>query len=186
MTAVSVARLRLMALATVVVLAALVPSVLVGDELALVRSAVTGAGIWSGVVFVAIHVAVCFAPVPRSGLAVVAGALFGAADGIALSVVASSLAALFTFALARRFGREAIAQLRGPRIDRVEKTLRDRGLLALIAARITPIAPFFLTNYGAGLSSVRNRDYVLSLVALIPGSVVWAMVGSTMAGGASG
>lgn len=153
-------------------------SAILGEELELVRAAVGGAGVWGAVVFMVFHVVVCLLPVPRNALAAVAGSLFGLPVGAALSITGSAAAALVTFALARRFGREAVTQVRSPRIDRVQRVLHDHGPLALVTARLTPVAPFVITNYAAGLRSVRTRDYVASLVALVPGSIAWATVGT--------
>ncbi len=174
------ARWRLAALLVVIAVGGVVAWLVLGEDLEVVRSAVRDAGAWGGLVFVVLHVAVSLAPVPRSLLGAIAGALFGLAGGIALSVVGSVLAAALTFAIARRLGREAVAQLTGPRIDRVERLLRDQGLVAVVLARLTPVAPFVLTNYGAGVSAVRTRDYALgTLVGVVPGSVAWATVGAS-------
>ena len=95
----------------------------------------------AGLVFVVAHVVICLVPVPRTLLSLLAGALFGVAAGIALSLVASSAAAALTFAIARSVGREAVASLAGPRVARVERLLREQGLVAVVVARLTPVAP---------------------------------------------
>lgn len=153
---------------------------LTGDDLAVVRDAVRAAGPWGALVFVLLHVVLSLVPVPRSLLAVAAGALFGIASGIGLSFLGSLLAAALTFAIGRRVGREAVERLAGPRAARVDRLLRDQGLVAVVVARLTPVAPFVVTNYGAGMSAVRTRDYALgTVVGLVPGSVAWATVGAS-------
>lgn len=170
--------LRLVLLVGAVAAGGVVAWALLGDDLSVVRRAVDDAGPWGAVVFVALHVVLSLVPVPRSLLAVIAGALFGVAAGIALSVLASVLSAAVTFAIGRRVGREAVARLTGPRVERVERLLHERGLVAVLAARLTPVAPFVVTNYGSGMSSVRTRDYALgTVVGVVPGSVAWATVG---------
>lgn len=172
--------LRIAALVAAVSAGGVAAWALLGDDLAVVRDAVVDAGPWGGAVFVALHVVLSLVPVPRSLLAVVAGALFGVGAGIALSVLASVLSAAVTFAIGRRLGREAVARLTGPRATRVDRLLRDRGLLAVLAARLTPVAPFVVTNYGSGMSGVRARDYTLgTVIGVVPGSVAWATVGGT-------
>lgn len=172
------ARIRLGALLVSIALGGVAGFAVLGDDLGGVRMMVQDSGAWAGLVFVVVHVVFGLVPVPRSLLAVMAGALFGALAGMTLSLVGSVIAAAVTFSLARRFGREAVAQLSGPRIRRVERVLRDHGFVALLTARLTPIAPFSVTNYGAGVSSVRARDYGASLVGLVPGSIAWASVGA--------
>lgn len=176
----SPARLRLVALLVALVVGGVVASLVLGDDLETVRSAVRDAGPWGGLVFVVAHVVICLVPVPRTLLSLLAGALFGVAGGIALSLVASWAAAAVTFAIARGVGREAVASLAGPRVARVERLLDEQGLVAVVVARLTPVAPFVLTNYGSGLSAVRGRDYALgTLVGVVPGSVAWATVGGS-------
>ncbi|WP_377639063.1 TVP38/TMEM64 family protein [Oryzobacter terrae] len=174
------ARLRLVALPVALVVGGVLASVVLGDDLAAVRSAVRDAGAWGGVVFVVAHVVLCLVPVPRTLLSLLAGTLFGVAGGIGLSLVASWAAAALTFTIARGVGREAVASLAGPRTARVERLLAEQGLVAVVVARLTPVAPFVVTNYGSGLSAVRGRDYALgTLVGVVPGSVAWATVGGS-------
>ncbi len=176
----SAARLRLAALLVALVVGGVVASLVLGDDLEAVRSAVRDAGAWGGLVFVVAHVVICLVPVPRTLLSLLAGALFGVAGGIGLSLVASWATAALTFAIARGVGREAVASLAGPRVARVERLLSEQGLVAVVVARLTPVAPFVLTNYGSGLSAVRGRDYALgTAVGVIPGSVAWATVGGS-------
>lgn len=172
--------LRLVLLVGAVTAGGLVAWSVLGDDLEVVRSSVRAAGAWGAVVFVVLHVVLSLVPVPRSLLAVVAGALFGVAGGIALSYVGSVLSAATTFALGRRLGREAVTRLAGARAARVDRLLREQGFLAVVLARLTPVAPFVVTSYGAGMSAVRTRDYALgSLAGLVPGSVAWATVGAS-------
>ena len=58
--------------------------------------------------------------------------------------------------------------------------MAEQGLVAVVVARLTPVAPFVVTNYGAGLSAVRVRDYALgTVVGVVPGSVAWSTVGGS-------
>lgn len=174
------ARLRLALLVAAVATGGLVATLTLGDDLEVVRATVAGAGAWGALLFLGLHVALGLVPVPRSLLALVAGAVFGAVAGTALSYAASLLAAAAGYAVARRLGREAVTELTGPRVERVERALRHQGLAAVVVARLTPVAPFVVTNYAAGISAVRTRDYVVgSVVGLLPGSVAWAAVGSS-------
>jgi uncharacterized membrane protein YdjX (TVP38/TMEM64 family) len=173
------ARIRLGVLLVSIAVGGAIASVVLGNDLSAVRLLVEDAGAWAGLVFVALHVVISLVPVPRSLLAVLAGTIFGAWAGMALSLIGSVIAAGVTFTLARHVGREAVAQVSGPRTYRVERVLRDHGFVAVSAARLTPIAPFTVTNYAAGISSVRPRDYTASLVGLIPGSIAWATVGAS-------
>lgn len=173
-------RLRLLGLVLSVAIASALVWIVIGGDLDAVQSAVESTGPWGPVAYVALHVLLTLVPVSKNLLSGVAGALFGLAGGIALSWVASMVSAAVTFAIARRLGRAAVASMTGPRIDRVEEIMRQQGLLAVIIARVTPVLPFTVVNYGAGVSAVTTRDFMLgTAVGIIPGTVGYAALGAS-------
>ncbi len=104
----------------------------------------------------------------------------GLAGGIAVSWVASMLSAVVGFAIARRLGRDAVAELSGPRLARVEDVLRRQGVAAVVVARLTPVLPFTIVNYGAGVSAVPRRDFLVgTAVGIVPGTVGYAALGAS-------
>ena len=144
------------------------------------QRAVAATGAWGPVVYVLLHVLLTLVPVSKNLLSGVAGALFGLAGGIAISWVASMLSALVGFAIARRLGRDAVAELTGPRIDKAEDIMRQQGVLAVIVARLTPVLPFTIVNYGAGVSAVSLRDFLVgTAVGIVPGTVAYAALGAS-------
>lgn len=154
--------------------------VVLGGQLDRVRGLVEASGAWGPVVFVLLHVLVTLVPVPKNLLATIAGALFGIAGGTAVAWVAAVLSAAATFALARRLGRERVAHLTGPRLERAERVLRDHGLLAVVIARLTPLAPFTLVSYAAGVSAVTTRHHLVgSALGVVPGTVAYVAVGAS-------
>lgn len=176
----SAARLRLLGLVLSVAIASALAWVVIGGDLDTVQSTVESTGAWGPVVYVALHVLLTLVPVSKNLLAGVAGALFGLVGGIALSWVASMISAVVTFAIARRLGRTAVASMTGPRIDRVEEIMRQQGLLAVIIARVTPVIPFTIVNYGAGITAVTSRDFVLgTAIGILPGTVGYAALGAS-------
>ena len=174
------ARLRLLGLVLSVAIASALAWVVIGGDLDTVQSTVESTGAWGPVVYVALHVLLTLVPVSKNLLAGVAGALFGLVGGIALSWVASMISAAVTFAIARRLGRKAVASMTGPRIDRVEEIMRQQGLLAVIVTRVTPVIPFTIVNYGAGITAVTSRDFVLgTAIGVLPGTVGYAALGAS-------
>lgn len=180
MTSTRAARLRLLGLVLSVAIASALVWVVIGGDLDTVQSAVESTGAWGPVAYVALHVLLTLVPVSKNLLAGVAGALFGLAGGIALSWVGAMVSAVVTFAIARRIGRAAVASMTGPRIDRVEEIMRQQGLLAVIIARVTPVIPFTVVNYGAGVTAVSTRDFVLgTAIGILPGTVGYAALGAS-------
>jgi uncharacterized membrane protein YdjX (TVP38/TMEM64 family) len=178
-TSTRAARVRLLGLGLAVLIAGGLVWLLLGGELDTVQAAIASTGAWGPVVYVVLHVVLTLVPVSKNLLSGVAGALFGLAGGIAISFVASMLSAVVGFAIARRLGREAVAEMTGPRIDRVEEILRRQGVAAVVVARLTPVLPFTFVNYGAGVSAVSLRDFLVgTAVGIVPGTVGYAALGA--------
>ena len=176
------ARLRLLGLGVALLLGSGLAWLLLGGDLDRVQAVVGATGAWGPPADVALHVLLTLVPVSKNLLSAVAGALFGLAGGIALLWVASMVSAVVTFPVARRLGRPAVAAMTGPRIDRVEAVLRDDPVVAVIVARLTPVLPFTIVNYGAGVSAVSMRgDFVLgTAVGILPGTLIgYAALGAS-------
>ena len=180
MTSTRAARFRLLGLALAVLIAGGLVWLLLGGEVDAVQRAVAATGAWGPVVYVVLHVLLTLVPVSKNLLSGVAGALFGLAGGIAISWVASMLSAVVGFAIARRLGRETVAEMTGPRLARVEDVMRHQGVAAVVVARLTPVLPFTIVNYGSGVSAVSLRDYLVgTAVGIVPGTVGYAAVGAS-------
>ena len=171
--------LRLAGLVLAVAIGSGLAWLVLGGDLDTVRTTVESAGPWAPLTYVVLHVVLTLVPVPKNLLAGIAGVLFGLPLGILLSFVGSLAAASVTFALARRIGREAVASLTGPRVRRVEDLLRQQGLVAVLLARLSPV-PFTIVNYGAGVSPITWRDYLLgTAVGVVPGTVGYVALGAS-------
>jgi len=179
-TSTRAARFRLLGLALAVLIAGGLVWLLLGGEVDAVQRAVAATGAWGPVVYVVLHVLLTLVPVSKNLLSGVAGALFGLAGGIAISWVASMLSAVVGFAIARRLGRETVAEMTGPRLARVEDVMRHQGVAAVVVARLTPVLPFTIVNYGAGVSAVSLRDFLVgTAVGIVPGTVGYAAIGAS-------
>ncbi|MGL1330338.1 TVP38/TMEM64 family protein, partial [Vibrio parahaemolyticus] len=88
-----------------------------------------------------------------------AGLVWGFPVAFAMVYVGALLGAAASFALGRALGREAVERFTGARVARLDAAIGRRGLPAVLGARLVPVIPFTLINYGAGLTSVRRRDY---------------------------
>jgi uncharacterized membrane protein YdjX (TVP38/TMEM64 family) len=84
------------------------------------------------------------------------------------------------FALGRHLGRDAVARLTGSRVARADRLFRDRGFLAVVLARISPV-PFWIVSYAAGLSSIRWLPATLgTVVGVVPGAVLHVGIGASV------
>jgi uncharacterized membrane protein YdjX (TVP38/TMEM64 family) len=119
-------------------------------------------------------------PIPRTAVSVLLGAAAGFSAGLVVAVLAGWLGGIGGFALGRILGREAVARLAGPRLARADRLFRDRGLLAVALARLSPV-PFWIISYTAGLSSIRWLPATLgTVVGVVPGAVVHVGIGASV------
>ena len=143
------------------------------------RDRVAAAGTWGLLSFVVVYAAVSLTPFPASALTIASGLLFGLAVGAAVVVFAATLGAWLAFLLARSLGREGVSRIRWARLASVDAMLERRGLVSVLLVRLVPLVPFMAVNYAAGLSAVRQRDYLLgTAVGIVPATVGYTALGA--------
>lgn len=170
---------RLGALATVLLAVFVVEQLRGWDDVRLLREHVDAAGPWGAAVFVAGYAVLCLLPAPKALLTALGGVLFGLWIGALLSWIAALGGAAVAFGLGRALGRDAVDRLTRGRVERADRLLGDHGFGAVLAARLTPVLPFTVINYAAGLTGVRWRDYLLgSALGMVPGSLAYAALGA--------
>lgn len=113
--------------------------------------------------------------VPLGFLTLVALVAFGPWMGMVTTFGGALLGAMASYGLGHLLGNPVLQKLGGERVNTVSRRLAERGLLAVIAVRVVPIAPFAIVNMVAGASHIRLRDMVLgTALGMAPGTVVMA------------
>jgi phosphatidylserine/phosphatidylglycerophosphate/cardiolipin synthase-like enzyme/uncharacterized membrane protein YdjX (TVP38/TMEM64 family) len=108
--------------------------------------------------------------VPITVLILLTVLVFGPYAGFAYSVSGSLLGAVFTYWLGHALGRDTVRHLAGRRVNLLSRRLARHGLLAVLAVRTIPVAPFTVVNLVAGASHIHFRDFVLgTLLGMTPG-----------------
>lgn len=170
---------RLSALAALLLVVFVVEQLRGWDDVRLLRDQVDAAGPWGAVVFVAGYALLCLLPAPKALLTALGGLLFGWWLGALLSWVAALAGAAVAFGLGRALGRDAVDRLTRGRVERADRLLSDHGFGAVLAARLTPVLPFTVINYAAGLTGVQWRHYAMgSALGMVPGSLAYAALGA--------
>lgn len=118
-------------------------------------------------------------PISRSALSVLLGVAAGFSAGLAVAIGGGLLGGLAGFLLSRCLGRRAVQRLAGDRLARADQLLRDRGFVAVLTARVMPVAPFTVVSYASGLSGVRLGPYMAATgLGLLPWSVLYVGAGA--------
>lgn len=120
-------------------------------------------------------------PVPSSLVMIAHGAVFGVVAGTTLSLIGSTGAAAFGFAIGRR-GGDALARV-VPAEERIraDRLLERWGVLAVIATRPVPILAE-TTAIMAGASPMSWRQLMIAAVAgAMPAALLYALTGAIAA-----
>ncbi len=113
--------------------------------------------------------------VPLTFLTLVTLVAFGPWTGFATCMAGALVGAAASHGLGALLGREVVHRLGGPRVKAVSQRLADHGLLAVIAIRMVPVAPFAIVNMVAGASHISLRNMVLgTFIGMAPGTLVMA------------
>ncbi|BCR04281.1 phospholipase [Desulfuromonas versatilis] len=121
-------------------------------------------------VTLAAYVAGGFVLVPVTLLILASALVFGPVAGFCYSLAGALASGLASYALGRLLGRDRVRNLAGGRLNRISRALAKKGLLAVAAIRLVPVAPFTVVNLVAGASHIRPRDFTLgTLLGLAPG-----------------
>ena len=114
--------------------------------------------------------------VPLTVMALLAVLAFGALNGTVYLMIGATLGGAVSFLVGKRLGRGVLEHLAGERLKRLDQRAAGNGVLAVIAVRMVPVAPFALINMALGVSSIRLRDFVLgSVIGMFPGTMLIAL-----------
>jgi len=128
---------------------------------------------FSPLVVIGAFVLASLAMVPVTLLIAVVGLVFGTLAGVLYALVGALGSALAAYLLGRLLGRDAMHRLAGNAVNRLSRKVARRGIVAMAAVRVLPIAPFTVVNLVAGASHIRLRDYIVgTLIGMGPGIVL--------------
>ena len=110
---------------------------------------------------------------------------FGLGGGVILGTLAvflgASAGAMVAFLIGRYLLRDQMLKLtkKYAIFEALEAALAKNGLRIFALLRLSPLVPFNVINYIAGVTSVSFRDYVISLVAILPGTILFVFLGAS-------
>jgi len=137
--------------------------------------------IFTSLFVLAFAVVAAFAP-GAAVLKVAAGALFGLWGGFAVSLAGTLLAATIGFLIARYLARNWVERRFHERVATINRGVRREGVAFLLALRFNPLVPFFLINFGLGMTRMRLWVFVAtSFFGLMPASFVYSNAGTELA-----
>ena len=110
--------------------------------------------------------------VPLIFLTLVAVAAYGPLAGSVYVLAGALMSAAVSYGVGRLLGREVVERLAGPRVNQLSRRLARRGLLAVVAVRLVPVAPFAVVNMAAGASHLRLQHLLLgTAIGILPATL---------------
>ena len=67
-------------------------------------------------------------------------------------------------------------------IEAVDEALQNNGLKIFFLLRLSPVVPFNVLNYIAGVTGVSTKDYCLALSGIFPGTILYCFIGASAGG----
>ena len=127
--------------------------------------------------------------VPGSILTLGAGFVFANAFGLGPGVLLGSLSVFFgasagaivSFILGRYLLRDWVKTLtkKYAVFEALDVALEEKGFRIMALLRLSPIIPFNAINYIGGVTAISLGAYCLSLVAILPGTVLYVFLGAS-------
>jgi uncharacterized membrane protein YdjX (TVP38/TMEM64 family) len=115
-------------------------------------------------------------------LSLAAGAVFGVLQGTLFVVAGATIGAILAFLVSRTLLRDWVVRKFGPRMEGIDRGLRENGLSYLLFLRLVPAFPFFLVNLACGVTGIPLGVYAVgTLFGIMPGSLVFVNAGASIA-----
>ena len=119
---------------------------------------------------------------PVTVLIAATAAAFGPLLGFAYAGMGAMASALATYAIGALVGKKTLRDFLGPKLNRVRQRVAKRGVLAVAAIRMVPIAPFAVINLAAGASEIPVFAYLAgTFLGMLPGMIMLSAVGNQFA-----
>lgn len=124
---------------------------------------------------------IAFFPVPI--LAVVAGVVFGMFKGTIYTLIGAWMNSAVMFIMAKVLAREMILNFLK---DKLSPSMWQafieaddkKAFFIIFVLRLIPAAPYNVINYGAGLSGISFKSYIIAtVIGIFPGTVVFINIG---------
>lgn len=108
--------------------------------------------------------------------------IFGWQAGAFYSWVGGLLGAILDFGVARWYGRTVVERLVNEKyLIRIDGFLQKNGLVAVFITRLTPIIPFKVVSYGAGLTTMSLWRFIFATgIGQAPAIILYSILGQNI------
>jgi phosphatidylserine/phosphatidylglycerophosphate/cardiolipin synthase-like enzyme/uncharacterized membrane protein YdjX (TVP38/TMEM64 family) len=133
---------------------------------------------WAPLLLIAAYTPACLTMFPRPLITLFAVVAFGPWLGSAYAMAGILAAAAVTYLLGGLLDAGTVRRFAGPKLNHVSEILRERGLLAVTALRLVPLAPFAVEGLVAGAIRIKWWHFMLgSWLGILPGTLATTVFG---------
>ena len=102
--------------------------------------------------------------------------------GVPVVVLAAFVASVVSFLLGRYIFKTSAKSLAAkyPLIGALDKAMESDGFFLMTLLHFCPLVPFTILNFVIGITSMGLLDFCLSIIGIIPGSVVYILMGTSI------
>ena len=62
----------------------------------------------------------------------------------------------------------------------IDAAIKEEGLKLLLLLRLCPLIPHNYVNYALGCTDVKFKDYLIGTLGMLPASIVYVFIGTTI------
>ncbi|MCF8720765.1 TVP38/TMEM64 family protein [Nitrospina gracilis] len=136
-------------------------------------------GVWGPVLYIGVFVIRPLFLIPSIALFIAGGLAFGPVVGPLYASVGAGAGGTLGFWIARTMGHDYVKSKLKLGADMIDDTRFSFSMVWLLS--LIPIMPVTVINYGAGLSTMRFRHYILAhVLGLTPRAYAYGFFGSTL------
>ena len=118
---------------------------------------------------------------PRWLITLAAVAIFGPWPAFVYAELGVLLAASLGYVAGKLVGPRTVRRMAGPRLNRIRRLLRRRGLIAVTIVRLVPVAPFIVVNVTMGAMRIRLHHYLVgTFLGMLPGMLATTVLGDQL------
>lgn len=144
-----------------------------------IQSYIQSFGGFAPLVYIIIFALVPLTLFPDSIIAIAGGLVFGLGKGYLYTTIGALIGGSLSFYISRLLGRNFVKKLTKDKLDNIEKMINEKGFTIIFLLRLIPLFPFDVISYGAGLTTIKYKDFAVSTVlGTIPGVLVFTNIGA--------
>ena len=136
---------------------------------------------WIWLLVLIAYTPACIVMFPRTLITLFAVLTFGSRLGFALAMGGILIAAALTYYAGRKLHHDTVQRFTAGKLNRIAGLLRRRGLLAMTALRLVPVAPFAVEGVVAGAIRMKFWQFAVgTALGMLPGTLATTIFGDQL------